>query len=270
MGRAHDPVVVARRHHRGCGQLRRGVRAGARRRSRAAHRADGRRRGHPRRHAARGPGVELALVPRVHGRGRRPPVRRGRRVAGPARCTAVARDGRARRAARGGHARRHRDDGRTCSRRDRGRCARLLHVAHPQPSNEQGRAHAHAHGRSRRARRHRHRDRHHGQGRPAGRLRLRRRRCRVRDLPAHGRGFGPAVVVLAPPGAGEQLAPTARAAHRGERGGRDHDGSGRAASRRAPARTAVHAEPVPRERGLSGTLPTCRWPSASRSCASPR
>ncbi len=49
---SHRPVELARRDHRGDGQLRRRLRAGAPGRARPADRADGRRRGHPRRRAA--------------------------------------------------------------------------------------------------------------------------------------------------------------------------------------------------------------------------
>ena len=58
LGRAPVAVVVARRHHGGGRQLRRGLRSGAPGRPRPAHRAHGGRRGHPRRRAARGPAVD--------------------------------------------------------------------------------------------------------------------------------------------------------------------------------------------------------------------
>ena len=54
LGPAVHAVVVARRHDRGDGQLRRRLRAREARPPRLAHRADGRRRGHPRHRAARG------------------------------------------------------------------------------------------------------------------------------------------------------------------------------------------------------------------------
>ena len=69
--------------------------------------------------------------------------------------------------------------------------------AHAQPPHQPGRAHPDPHRRGRRAGRHRHRHRRHRPGRAPGGLRLRRRRRRVRHLPAHGRGVGPAAVVLA-------------------------------------------------------------------------
>ena len=71
VGHAAGAVVVARRHHRRDGQLRRRLRAGAPGRPPAADRADGRRRGHPRRRAARGPVVGVADVRRVPRRRRR-------------------------------------------------------------------------------------------------------------------------------------------------------------------------------------------------------
>ena len=94
---------------------------------------------------------------------------------------------------------RHRHDGRARSRGSRGRRARVLHVADAQSPHQQGRVHADAHRGRRGARRHRAGDRRDGSGRAAGRLRLRRCRRRVRDLPAHGRDVGTAVVVLARP-----------------------------------------------------------------------
>ena len=127
-----QPVVVARRHHRGDEQLRRRLRAGARPRPRPAHRADGRRRGHPGRRAARGPGVELEVVRRVPRRRRRAAARHRRRRPGAARRAAAARDGRARaRTTRTATA----DDiapmAELARRGHRGRRARLHHVAHP-------------------------------------------------------------------------------------------------------------------------------------------
>ena len=53
VGPAAHAVDLARRHHRGDGQLRRRLRAGRARPPRLAHRSDGGRRGHPRRGAAR-------------------------------------------------------------------------------------------------------------------------------------------------------------------------------------------------------------------------
>ena len=120
-------------------------------------------------------------------------------------------------ATRGRDRRRHRADGEARARGDRGRRARLLDVAHAEPPHQPGRADADADRRGRRARRHRERDRRDRPGRAAGRLRLRRRRRRVRDLPPHGRGVGPAAVVLARAGPRRRLAAPARAAGRGER-----------------------------------------------------
>ena len=67
-----------------------GLRAGAPGRPRPAHRADGGRRGHPRRRPARGAAVDVAVVPRVPRRARRPPLRRRRRHPGPPRRAAPA------------------------------------------------------------------------------------------------------------------------------------------------------------------------------------
>ena len=97
--------------------------------------------------------------------------------------------------------------------------------------------------------------------RAAGGVRLRRRRRRVRDLPAHGRGVGPAAVVLA------------RADRRNDSWRRqlelltqaNADGvtmtrPGRAPARRPPARAAVHAAPAARQPRLPGD----RRPAARR------
>ncbi len=91
------PVVVARRHHRRDGQLRRRLRAGAPRRPRPADRADGGRRGHPRRGAARGPRLVVAELRRIPRRARPPPPRHRPRRPGAARRAAAVRHGRARR-----------------------------------------------------------------------------------------------------------------------------------------------------------------------------
>ena len=85
LGRAHDPVVVARRHHGGDGQLRRRVRAVQA--------------GRPRRLVELMEGVEdipfpvlteglpgTGSVSRLHGRARRPPLRRRHRGAAAARA----------------------------------------------------------------------------------------------------------------------------------------------------------------------------------------
>ena len=69
------PELVARRHHRGDGQLRRRLRAGGRRPPRVAHRADGGRRGHPRLGHDRGHHVGVDELPGVPRR-RRAPARR--------------------------------------------------------------------------------------------------------------------------------------------------------------------------------------------------
>ena len=73
LGRRPHAVVLARRHHRRAGQLRRGLRPGAPRRPGRADRADGGRRGHPRRRAVRGHPVGLGDVPRVPRRPRPAP-----------------------------------------------------------------------------------------------------------------------------------------------------------------------------------------------------
>ena len=70
------PSLVARRHHRRHGQLRRRLRAGPARQARVADRADGGRRGHPRHRAARGHHLGLGELPRVPRRAR---PRRGTR-----------------------------------------------------------------------------------------------------------------------------------------------------------------------------------------------
>ena len=64
------PVLLARRHHRRHGQLRRRLRAGAARRARPPHLAHGGRRGHPRRRARRGDRLVLGELRRVPRRGR--------------------------------------------------------------------------------------------------------------------------------------------------------------------------------------------------------
>ena len=151
------------------------------------------------------------------------------------------------------------------ARGDRGRRARLHDVAHAQPPHEPGRAHADAHRRGRRAGRHRARDRRDRPGRAAGRLRLRRRRRRVRDLPAHGRGVGPAAVVLARAGARRRLAPPARAARGRERRRRRDDRPGRAA-RRSGSCSAWSARCTRSSRTPSTARSRrCRSPSGSRS-----
>ena len=87
------PVVLARRHHRGDGQLRRRLRPGAPRPGGLAHRAHGGRRGHPRHRAQRGHHLGLGDLPRVPRRARFHAARRRRRHAGAARRGARVRDG---------------------------------------------------------------------------------------------------------------------------------------------------------------------------------
>ena len=82
-----SPVVLARRHHRGDGQLRRGLRPGAARPPRVARRADGGRGGHPRHRAARGHHLGVGDLPRVPRRARRHPEgHRHRRPGAPRRA----------------------------------------------------------------------------------------------------------------------------------------------------------------------------------------
>ena len=118
VGRAADAVVLARRHHRGDGQLRRRLRAGRARAPRVAHRPDGGRRGHPRRRAVDGIKWALGALPRVPRRARRSGagcVDVGTQV--PHGAVRGLRHGRARRPQRARHAGRHRGDGRHRPRR---------------------------------------------------------------------------------------------------------------------------------------------------------
>ena len=91
---APHAVVLARRHHRGHGQLRRRLRAGARRRTdELAHRADGGRGGHPRHRARRGhPLGAGSRSPSISTRSTACPSRE-RRGAGPPRRGPRLRDG---------------------------------------------------------------------------------------------------------------------------------------------------------------------------------
>src|SRR5918996_1004379 len=86
-------VQLARRHHRGDGQLRGGVRPGAPRPPRLADPAHGGRRGHSRHGPGRGHHLELGDVPRVPGRARPPAPGAGRERDGPARRGARLRNG---------------------------------------------------------------------------------------------------------------------------------------------------------------------------------
>ncbi len=70
LGPAAHAVVLARRHHRGDGQLRRRLRAGAPGPGGLAHPAHGGRRGHPRHRAQRGHHLGLGDLPRVPRRAR--------------------------------------------------------------------------------------------------------------------------------------------------------------------------------------------------------
>ena len=159
LGRAAVAVVLARRHHRRHGQLRRGLRARRPRQARLADRADGGRRGHPRRRPVRGHPLGLGELPRVPRRHRRPPPRRRHRRPGPPRRGAGLRHGRPRRGQRARHPRGHRGDGRHRARRHPGRRARVLDLAHPRPPGHRRRARAgHVRGRGR-AVRHRRRAR---------------------------------------------------------------------------------------------------------------
>ena len=106
------PELVARRHHRGDGQLRRGLRAGRRRSPRLADRADGGRGGHPRLGHDRGHHVGVDELPGVPRRRRAPAQGARRRRADRPRPAAGLRDGRAGRRQRAGHGRRRPPHGR--------------------------------------------------------------------------------------------------------------------------------------------------------------
>ena len=93
---AHS-VVLARRDHRGDGQLRRRLRAGASGQPRVPDQADGGRRGHSGHGARRGHLLGVGELPRVSRRGGADPARARHRRAGAARRAALLRDGRARR-----------------------------------------------------------------------------------------------------------------------------------------------------------------------------
>ena len=148
----HHPEQLARRHHGGHGQLRRGLRARAARRPRPAHLAHGGRRGHPRRRARRGDRVDVGELRRVPRRGRAAAPRHRPVRAAPPRGAAPLRHGRAGRppgggdgGGRGGHAR-------AGHRGHAGGRHRLLDVAHPEPPHGDGRPDAVAAGRRGRAR----------------------------------------------------------------------------------------------------------------------
>ena len=93
LGQPSHPVVLARRHHRGGRQLRGRLRPGAPGRPRPPHPADGGGGGHPGRGAARGPAVDVAVVPRVPRRARRSSLRRRPRHARTPRRAAAQRHG---------------------------------------------------------------------------------------------------------------------------------------------------------------------------------
>jgi hypothetical protein len=130
LGLGARPVVVARRHDTGHGQLRGRVRPRPTGSPRLADRAHGRRRGHPRHGTGRGDRVGVGDVPRVSRRAREAALDRGRRHPGAARSRAGLRHGRARRPQRGGHGRGHRGDAGHRARGRPGRRARILHLAH--------------------------------------------------------------------------------------------------------------------------------------------
>ncbi len=135
LGPAAHPVDLARRHHRGHGQLRCGLRAGRPRPARLAHRPHGGRRGDPRRRAARGHPVGLGDRRRVPRRARPAAARDRRRRADRARRGARLRDGRARRGQRARDRRRHRAHGR--DRAGRRGCRRHRPLREP-PGAAQG------------------------------------------------------------------------------------------------------------------------------------
>ena len=136
-----QPSSLARRDHRGDGQLRRRLRALPARRSRAADPADGRRRGHPRPGARRGPAVELGELPGISRRPRAPRRSTSTSAAScrtrPLRVYVMGERGADREpATRGGHRR----DGGAGPGGDGGRRARLHHLAHAQPPHQRRRA----------------------------------------------------------------------------------------------------------------------------------
>ena len=163
-----DTVELARRDHRGDGQLRRRLRARASRRPRLPHRADGERRGHPRDRPARGHGLAVGVVPRVPRCARIDRSGARHRRPGPPRRAARLRDGRT--CPRGRHRRGDVRDGAAHAAGVGGRSGRLLHVAH-HAAPLQARADPGHQGADRRT---------HGD-------RRRRRRCRPRRVPADRR-----------------------------------------------------------------------------------
>ena len=125
-------VVVARRHHRGHGQLRLRARADPAGRPRHGHAGAGERRGHAARRARGGHPVDLRDLPRVPRRARRAAAPAQRRAAARPHAAALLRDGR-RRDRAGGHRRRDRGDAGDRRRGARRRRDRVLVLPLDQP-----------------------------------------------------------------------------------------------------------------------------------------
>ena len=218
VGIAHRAVVLARRDHRGDGQLRRRLRAGATRRARPSDRVDGGRRGHSGRRARRRHRLDLGELRRVPRRsGTSTPRHRPLRATAPRRPPSLC-DGRAGSppgggdgGGRGGHAApRLRSHGSGCHR--------VHDVAHAEPPHGNGRPDAVAEGGRGRARGHRAGRR----GRRPRRRRahlglLTRRRGRVRHGPASGGAVRPAP--LGVPGPDPRAARSVARAARADRAG---------------------------------------------------